>query len=147
MSRCAVCGRGACIPSFHSFEEQDEADRRRLTADEELYCEPLASEHKGAARPEGDESMMLSMLKTSSWNVRYSLPPDPDNGRRWAKNGQATCLCDTAEEALQLIRQVHNDVTILGVNHQGTGTETYCEQRHIVLMAAPPNGDERPKEG
>lgn len=29
MARCGVCGRGNCIPSFHSFAEQEEADRKR----------------------------------------------------------------------------------------------------------------------
>jgi hypothetical protein len=33
MGVCAVCGRGSCVPSFHSFEEQEEAERRREDED------------------------------------------------------------------------------------------------------------------
>ena len=39
---CRICGRRACTESFHSFEEQEEADKQRKNKKEsegkELKC-------------------------------------------------------------------------------------------------------------
>lgn len=36
--QCGVCGRGSCVPSFHSFAEQDVADRRAAGKCSERGC-------------------------------------------------------------------------------------------------------------
>jgi len=41
--RCAVCKRGGCIPSFHSFEEQERAEQEREREDDE----PVESNSEG----------------------------------------------------------------------------------------------------
>lgn len=76
------------------------------------------------------------MIRSHLWSVRYTLPKDEAKGRKWAKNGNATCVADTAEGAIALLKLAHEDATIFNVNHQGGGAETYVEERHLLLMGA-----------
>lgn len=45
--RCAVCKRGGCVPSFHSFEEQERAEQACEREDDEpVLSNTVAEEGK-----------------------------------------------------------------------------------------------------
>lgn len=70
------------------------------------------------------------------WGVRYALPAiKGDTGeRRYSRNGTCTCICETIDEAISLLRQKHPDALIWSVNHRGQD-ETYFQQGHLVLLS------------
>jgi hypothetical protein len=63
--------------------------------------------------------VVTNSVKTSTWSVRFTLPKDESKGRKWAQNGCVTCVCDTAEKAIQLLRDEHEDAVVHNVNHKG----------------------------
>ena len=64
---------------------------------------------------------MPTPLKTSTWNVRFTLPKgDPKGEPNWAKNMAITCVCGTIYKALELVQAEHPAAVIFGVTHKGT---------------------------
>lgn len=63
----------------------------------------------------------MSTLKTSTWNIRLTLPAgDPKGKPGWQTNIAITCVCDTIEKAIALVRAEHPAGMIYGATHKGT---------------------------
>lgn len=61
------------------------------------------------------------MLKTTTWNVRFTLPKgDPAGKPDWQVNMTITCVCDTIDKAIELVREQHPAAIVYGVTHKGT---------------------------
>jgi len=59
-------------------------------------------------------------LEDSMWKVQFAVPSQPwPNGRVYASNRNALCLCESAEQAIELVRKMFPDATIHCVVHEG----------------------------
>ncbi len=62
----------------------------------------------------------MSVLKTSTWSVRFTLPKgDPKGEPNWAKNMTITCVCDAVDMAIALVRAEHPAAMIFSATHKG----------------------------
>lgn len=89
---------------------------------------PYAAEHVRSAEqaPAVAVEVEVSIVRTSTWSVRFTLPKDESKGRSWGVNLTATCVCDTAERACALVKAAHADAVVYQVNHKGNDV-TYVD--------------------
>lgn len=88
----------------------------------------------------------MSLLKTAVWNVRFTLPKgDPKGERGWAKNATISCVCDSIDAAIRLVREEHPDAQIFAVNHKGHEMTLFdASIAQPVLVAATSSGGTEP---
>lgn len=78
--------------------------------------------------------MIVTMSRM--WSVRYTLPAIKGNTgeRRYTKNGSATCICDSLEQAHAMFRSTHPDAVVWQINHKGADEYYYDKVQHAVLL-------------
>jgi hypothetical protein len=84
--------------------------------------------------PEGEDVIKVN---ANVWLVKLSLPPQGQ--RSWRENLQLTVLCESAQEALNMVMKQYPNATIHTVSHKGSDNVVVSEEvikEYIAKKAA-----------